>query len=223
MSLGQAIQAVRPLTASPTIEAQRAEYDARGMISESEQARARRATTGQHTTVAKTTPRRRSRRPGPMIRRAAGTLAICLAASVVPVAAQGNGHGHAYGLLKSSAPTPSSGGAAQVQPAVAGGVRNFGSWLDDASIMTPGSGSLTMSVAWFRSPAYHEFDAPIGDGAIGLTLEDSVRLQRPVLPRQRTRRPCRSRDWGLVSDLEGAASRTRRHARTGSAWQLCPS
>jgi hypothetical protein len=93
----------------------------------------------------------------------------CLVASVVPVAAQGNGHGHAYGQLKSAAPTPSSGGAAQVQPAVAGGVRNFGSWLDDASIMTPGTGSLTLSVAWFRSPAYHEFDAPIGDGAIGLT------------------------------------------------------
>jgi hypothetical protein len=35
MSLGQAIQALRPLT-SATIEAQRAEYDARGMISESE-------------------------------------------------------------------------------------------------------------------------------------------------------------------------------------------
>jgi len=40
MSLGQAIQAVRPLTASPTIEAQRAEYDARGMIAESAQAEA---------------------------------------------------------------------------------------------------------------------------------------------------------------------------------------
>jgi len=37
MSLGQAIQAVRPLTASPTVEAQRAEYDARGMIYESDQ------------------------------------------------------------------------------------------------------------------------------------------------------------------------------------------
>jgi hypothetical protein len=36
LSLGQAIQAVRPLTASATIEAQRAEYDARGMIAESE-------------------------------------------------------------------------------------------------------------------------------------------------------------------------------------------
>jgi hypothetical protein len=103
-----------------------------------------------------------------MIARAA-LVVSCLAASAVSVAAQGNGHGHAYGLLKSSAPTPSSGGAAQVQPAVAGGVRNFGSWLDDASIMTPGSGSLTVSMAWFRSPAYHEFDAPIGDGAIGLT------------------------------------------------------
>jgi hypothetical protein len=34
-SLGQAIQALRP-TASATIESQRAEYDARGMISESE-------------------------------------------------------------------------------------------------------------------------------------------------------------------------------------------
>ena len=35
LSLGQAIQALKP-TASPTIESQRAEYDARGMISESE-------------------------------------------------------------------------------------------------------------------------------------------------------------------------------------------
>jgi hypothetical protein len=37
MSLSQAIQAARPLTASPTIEAQHAEYDARGMIADSEQ------------------------------------------------------------------------------------------------------------------------------------------------------------------------------------------
>ena len=102
-----------------------------------------------------------------MIARAIAIVA-CLGASVVPVTAQGNGHGHAYGHLKSTAPTPSSGGVSQVQPAVSGGVRNFGSWLDDASIMAPGSGSLTMSMAWFRSPAYHEFDAPIGDGAIGL-------------------------------------------------------
>ena len=45
MSLGQAIQAVRPLTASPTIEAQRAEYDARGLIAETEQSASAPATT----------------------------------------------------------------------------------------------------------------------------------------------------------------------------------
>jgi hypothetical protein len=103
-----------------------------------------------------------------MIGRAAFTIA-CIAASVAPVAAQGSGHGHAYGLLKSSTGTPSSGGAAQVQPAVAGGVRNFGSWLDDASVMTPGNGSLTVSFGWFRSPLFHEFDVPVADGGIGLT------------------------------------------------------
>lgn len=103
-----------------------------------------------------------------MIKRAALTI-VCITACVAPVAAQGNGHGHAYGLLKSSTGTPSSGGAAQVQPAVAGGVRNFGSWLDDASIMTPGSGSLTVSFGWFRSPLFHEFDVPVADGGIGLT------------------------------------------------------
>lgn len=88
---------------------------------------------------------------------------------MAPVSAQGNGHGHAYGQLKSSASTPSSGGASQVQPGVAGAVRNFGSWLDDASMMTPGAGSLTVSAGWYRSPLFHEIDVPIGDGGIGLT------------------------------------------------------
>ena len=113
-----------------------------------------------------------------MIRRAALTIA-CVAASVAPVAAQGNGHGHAYGLLKSSTGTPSSGGAAQVQPAAAGGVRNFGSWLDDASLMTPGSGSLTVSFGWFRSPLFHEFDAPVADGGIGLTRRVQLGFSMP--------------------------------------------
>jgi hypothetical protein len=54
MSLGQAIQAVRPLTASPTIEAQRAEYDARGMITESEQPSQN--TTSASTTMASNSP-----------------------------------------------------------------------------------------------------------------------------------------------------------------------
>jgi hypothetical protein len=95
---------------------------------------------------------------------------LCAGVLPSPVAAQGNGHGHghAYGQLKSSTSAPSSGGAAQVQPGVAAGVRNFGSWLDDASMMTPGAGSLTLSFGWYRSPLFHEFDAPVADGGIGL-------------------------------------------------------
>jgi hypothetical protein len=94
---------------------------------------------------------------------------ICVFVSVSPVAAQGNGHGHAYGQLKPSTGAPSSGGAVQVQPGVSAGVRNFGAWLDDASLMTPGAGSLTLSFGWYRSPLFHEFDAPVADGGIGLT------------------------------------------------------
>ena len=53
MSLSQAIQALRPLTASPTIEAQRAEYDARGIIAESEQQPAQTVSSGTMTTAPK--------------------------------------------------------------------------------------------------------------------------------------------------------------------------
>ena len=101
--------------------------------------------------------------------RGAGLAIVCVLVSASPAAAQGNGRGHAYGQLKSSSSTPSSGGASQVQSGAAAGVRNFGSWLDDASMMTPGSGSLTVSFGWYRSPLFHEFDAPIADGGIGLT------------------------------------------------------
>jgi hypothetical protein len=100
---------------------------------------------------------------------------IFTTAAVVAVghsaAAQGNshGHGHAYGQLKSSTGAPAGGGAAQVQPGVAAGVRNFGSWLDDASMMEPGGGSLAVSFGWYRSPLFHEFDAPVADGGIGFT------------------------------------------------------
>jgi hypothetical protein len=54
MSLGQSIQALKP-TSSATIEAQRAEYDARTIIYESEQA---------PTTTTTTTPTKSKKRPG---------------------------------------------------------------------------------------------------------------------------------------------------------------
>ena len=85
-----------------------------------------------------------------------------------PAAAQGNGH--AFGRFKrGTSSSPASGGAAQLQPQLSGtGVRNFGAWLDDASLLPPGSGSVSLSFSWFRSPVFREFDAPVVDGGIGM-------------------------------------------------------
>jgi len=107
--------------------------------------------------------------------------ALCLTASASWAEAQGNGHGNAYGkrnqgasggaaAASASAPSGSSSPTEAAQGPPAGvGVRNFGAWLDDASVMAPGSGSLTLSVAYWRTPAYREFDVPVVDGGIGLS------------------------------------------------------
>jgi hypothetical protein len=85
-----------------------------------------------------------------------------------PLGAQGNGRGHAYGHVNKGAPP--SGGVSQVEPGAAGAtIHTFGSWLDDASMIAPGSGSLSISFGWFRSPSFREFDMPVADGGIGLT------------------------------------------------------
>ena len=110
-------------------------------------------------------------------------VALCLTASASWAEAQGNGRGNAYGkrnqgasggaaagAAAASAPSGSSPTTETVQGPPAGvGVRNFGAWLDDASMMAPGSGSLTLSVAYWRTPAYREFDVPVVDGGLGLS------------------------------------------------------
>ena len=121
-------------------------------------------------------------------------LVLALASSA---AAQGNGRGKANGRFKGGpAPAPSSGGATtqqQQQPQqlagtqeLAGtqqfggtGVRNFGAWLDDASLLAPGSGSVSVSFGWFRSPAFREFDVPVVDGGIGMTRRVQIGFSVP--------------------------------------------
>jgi hypothetical protein len=102
----------------------------------------------------------------------AGRLAPPLVfALALATSAAAQGKGHAYGRFKGgAAPSPSSGGAAQLQPAQPSGtgVRNFGAWLDDASLLPPGSGSLSVSFSYFRSPVFREFDVPVVDGGIGM-------------------------------------------------------
>ena len=111
----------------------------------------------------------------PAFVKVAGLVALPLLlvlALATAAAAQGTGKGKANGRFKGgAAPSPTSGGAAQLQPQqVAGtGSRNFGAWLDDASILPEGMGSLSVSFGWFRSPVFREFDVPVVDGAVNMT------------------------------------------------------
>lgn len=100
-------------------------------------------------------------------------------ASVATADAQGRGN--AYGKRNQSssgsgvAPAPASApattsGSTSFEGSPTGtGVRNFGAWLDDASVLGEGAGALTLSFAYWRTPSYREFDFPVADGAIGLT------------------------------------------------------
>lgn len=104
----------------------------------------------------------------------ATAISLCAAASA---AAQGNGN--AYGKNKNKPPvTPSSSSsagasgpsaAAQFDAAIPGtGVRNFGAWLDDASIITPGQGFLSIGFGLWKMPGYREFDMPTVDAGVGI-------------------------------------------------------
>jgi len=92
-------------------------------------------------------------------------------------AAQGNsafGHSHngsrvtAPSSTNSSAPssspasTPSEGSSYGVD------VRNFGTWLDDASVMGPGSGFVTIGLAYWRGAAFREFDFPMVETGVAV-------------------------------------------------------
>ena len=105
----------------------------------------------------------------------AALIAVCVLSSATTAEAQGRGN--AYGKRNQSSsgsgtvPTPVAPAAPETfQPLPTGsGIRNFGAWLDDASVLPPGRGSLSVSFGYWKTSAYHEFDFPVADGAIGLS------------------------------------------------------
>ena len=119
------------------------------------------------------------------MRSAAAAIAIMvLAVAVDPAAAQGNGNGLALGRYKNksnpptSSPTSSTASSttssAPPAPTVEmttpiAGVRQFGSWLDDASLVEPSHGYASISIGHYRSVVGRQTDFPVVDGAIGIT------------------------------------------------------
>ncbi len=105
-----------------------------------------------------------------------GLLAVC-----APAAAQGNGHGNAYGHYKSTVSSASAtkpvGG---LQASIPGtGVRNFGSWLDDASVMDPGSGFVSVGFGLWKTPVYREVDLPTIDSGFAVNRRLQIGMTVP--------------------------------------------
>jgi hypothetical protein len=97
---------------------------------------------------------------------------------------RGNAFGHAKGSASAGAAASTAGGAVAADagggPAPDTGVRNFGAWLDDASVIAPGGGFSSFSVGYWRLSSFTEVDAPSFDVAFGLTKRVQVGASVPV-------------------------------------------
>jgi hypothetical protein len=111
-------------------------------------------------------------------RRNAALTVSLLAAACLPAAAQGNGHGNAFGHYKST--VSASKNDAPAAPTISGtGVRNFGSWLDDATVQDPGDAFVSIGFGWYKTPVYREIDAPSIDSGFGVTRRLQVGMSVP--------------------------------------------
>ena len=117
------------------------------------------------------------------MRSAAATLMI-IVLTAASAAAQGNGNAHALGRYKHKSNPPPSASSTTAAPSaesvpVVGGVRQFGSWLDDASLVEPAHGYASISIGHYRSLGGRQTDFPIVDGAFGLTPRLQVGVSVP--------------------------------------------
>jgi hypothetical protein len=101
---------------------------------------------------------------------------LLLALSVPPADAQGKGTGRfkAKGgggpvTSGSAAPTSSSGIA----------IRQFGAWLDDASLLTPGDAWTSITIGHYRSLAGSQTDFPVVDAGFGITKRTQFGITVP--------------------------------------------
>ena len=119
-----------------------------------------------------------------MQRSNASTFAYLVVAAVLAwpalAVAQGNsafGHSHNGSRVTAPSSTPSSSqpsSAPTEGPSYGVDVRNFGTWLDDASIVGPGSGFVSIGFAYWRGSTFREFDVPMVD--TGVAVHDRVQV-----------------------------------------------
>jgi hypothetical protein len=110
----------------------------------------------------------------------ASISAICVLVGASTAMAQGNGRGNAFGHYKSAITAGSNPSAPAAESSIPGtGVRNFGSWLDDASVMDVGTGFVSIGLGIFRTPVYREIDLPTIDSAVAVHRRVQVGMSVP--------------------------------------------
>lgn len=107
----------------------------------------------------------------------AGAVAACVAA---PRPALAQGHGHAYGHANGHGGVTAGSGSATPLPASGVGARNFGVWLDDASVATPGGGWMSVSFGYYKTDLFREVDMPVADAGVGLNKRAQFGFSVPV-------------------------------------------
>jgi len=98
------------------------------------------------------------------VRASAAATAILVAASGAFAQGKGKGLGH-----KGTTPSATASTTASIAAAGPGGFRQFGSWLDDASLVDPGTTWLALSFGHYRSAGGNQSDFPVADASIGLS------------------------------------------------------
>jgi hypothetical protein len=120
---------------------------------------------------------------------ACGALVAAVLAWPALAAAQGNsGFGHSHNGSRVTAPSSTSsssgsgsgsGSGSPSGPSDGIDVRNFGTWLDDASVMGQGNGFVTFGFAYWRGPGFREFDVPMLDSGMALHKRVQVGMSFP--------------------------------------------
>jgi hypothetical protein len=94
---------------------------------------------------------------------AAATLVLVAATGAL---AQGRGRGLGH---KGTTPSATASTTAAIAAGTPVGFRQFGSWLDDASVVDPGTTWLALSFGHYRSLGGNQSDFPVADATIGLS------------------------------------------------------
>ena len=99
--------------------------------------------------------------------RAGLLMPVLVALAVAPANAQGKGNGHIK--VKGGSGPVTSGSAAPASSGSGIAIRQFGAWLDDASLLAPGDAWTSITIGHYRSFAGSQTDFPVMDAGFGIT------------------------------------------------------